>query len=361
MTYTIEYLKEKKLIIFEAIMGSRAYGTNTPDSDVDIRGVFVQPLSDILKYGFVDQVTNASNDTIYYELGRFLDLVSKNNPNILEMLKVPADCVLYKYFIFKEIEENFSKFLSKKVKYTFAGYAIEQIKKARGYNKKMNWEEEQMKRKTVLDFCYIFEKEKTLSFNDYINLYNKNNNDNLTYKDFALSAINHAKDLYAMYKIPNTGIVSDPEKANDVQLHSIPKESDFISYLFFNKDGYSSHCKKYIEYQTWLKERNPNRVKMNKEHGKNYDSKNMCHVFRLLNMAQELLRGELNVRRSEEEIYKLMQIREGKYEYDDLINEAEALIQNLDKEFESSNLPESPDKEFINELLLKIRKFVYFI
>jgi len=46
MTYTIKELRDKNLIIFETIAGSHAYGTATPESDRDIRGVFVQPLED---------------------------------------------------------------------------------------------------------------------------------------------------------------------------------------------------------------------------------------------------------------------------------------------------------------------------
>ena len=361
MKYTIEQLREKDLIIFEAIMGSKAYGTATPESDTDIRGVFIQPLDDVLQYGFVDQVSDETNDVIFYELGRFMELVSKNNPNILEMLRVPEDCVIHRHFIFNQIQSNFYKFLSKRVKYTFAGYAIEQIKKARGYNKKMNWEENQMTRKTVLDFCYVIEEGGSIPFNEYIERYNKEHHTDLSYKSFGLSAINHARDIYTMYKIPNAGIVSDPEKANDVQLSSIPKKCLIWGYLSFNKDGYSSHCKKYAEYQTWLKERNPNRVKMNKEHGKNYDSKNMMHVFRLLNMARELLGGTLNVRRSPKEIEKLMKIRKGEYDYHKLLYEAEEMIEALDKQFDESTLPNEPDMKFISELLLRIRKFMYFI
>ena len=86
MTYTVKELREKGLIIFEAMMGSHAYGTNIPESDVDLRGVFIQPLEDIMKWGYVDQVADATNDIVFYELKRFLQLVKKNNPNILEIL-----------------------------------------------------------------------------------------------------------------------------------------------------------------------------------------------------------------------------------------------------------------------------------
>ena len=40
---TIANLRQQDLIIFEAISGSRAYGTNLPHSDTDLKGVFVLP------------------------------------------------------------------------------------------------------------------------------------------------------------------------------------------------------------------------------------------------------------------------------------------------------------------------------
>jgi len=156
------------------------------------------------------------------------------------------------------------------------------------------------------------------------------------------------------------GIVSDPEVANDVQLTSIPKGYTPSGYLYFNKDGYSSHCKKYKEYQEWLANRNEVRVNMAKEHGKKYDGKNMNHCLRLLTVANEIAEGKgLNVRRPPEEIKKLIAIRKGEYEYEDLLIEAEGLIESMDKKFEECNLPEKVDRDFINDLLVKIRKNWY--
>lgn len=364
MNYTIQKLKDENLIIFEGITGSNAYGTNTPESDCDIRGVFIQPLDDVLKYGFIEQVSDKKNDIIFYEIGRFIHLVIANNPNILEMLALPEDCILYCDPLFKKIIDNKYHFLSKRVKYTFAGYAIDQIRKARGYNKKMNWEMSKMTRKSVLDFCYIITTGGSKLFKEWLESWNKNAHIPETHEYFGLAAINHTRDLYAMYfdidgKEKGWGIVSDEKISNDVKLTSIPKGKIPVAYLSFNKDSYSNHCSKYKEYQTWLKERNVNRYKMNKEHGKNYDSKNMCHTYRLLMMANELARGELRVRRNPEEIEKLMKIRHGEYEYEDLLNEAESMIANLDIIYENSHLPEKVNKDFVLEILKKIRKTIY--
>ena len=43
---TINELKDRNLIILECISGSKAYGLDTPQSDTDIKGVFLQPKPD---------------------------------------------------------------------------------------------------------------------------------------------------------------------------------------------------------------------------------------------------------------------------------------------------------------------------
>jgi len=350
---TLEQLKTDDLIIFEAIMGSNAYGTATPESDIDIRGIFIQPLDHVLKYGWIDQVADEKSDIVYFELGRYITLLQKNDPQSIEMLAVPDDCVLLSKDIYKRLQKYKYDFISKKVRFSFASYAIDQIKKARGYNKKMNWEASEMKRKTVLDFCYIIEDAGTIPFKTYLERFPSTDQ-----RDFALSAIDHAHYLYAMFQTGG-GIVSNEETANDVQLSSIPKNATPIEYLTFNKDAYSSHCIKYKEYQTWLKERNPNRFKMNKEHGKNYDSKNMMHTYRLLLMAHELAKGQLIVRRPDDQIEKLMKIRRGEYEYEDLLKEAEEMISGLDKAYENSILIKDVDPEFALSLLYTVRRDYY--
>jgi len=378
-TLTIKDLEEQGLIIFSAIMGSIAYGTNTPESDVDIRGIYIQPLDSILGMGYVDQVSDSSNDTTYYEIRRFLELLQTNNPNILELLNAPLDCILISNPIMHVIFENIDELLTKKCRWTFGGYAMEQIKKARGLNKKMNWEEGEMTRKTVLDFCYVLKEDGngSMPVNDWINKLNdtarkrlrENFAGEFTQKDFGLSKIDHAKDCYGIYDIadePETsnvnygGIVSNEETANDVQLTSFSKNALYKGVLVFNKDGYSTHCKRYAEYQTWLKERNPNRVKMNNSHGKKYDGKNMLHTIRLLTMAKEIAEGKgIIVRRNPEEVKRLLSIKKGDYEFDTLLTEAENLMKQMDETYEKCNLPSQVNPKLTNDLLIKIRKHIY--
>lgn len=362
--YTIKELRDKDLIIFEAVMGSHAYGTALPTSDIDLRGVFMQPLLDILQHGYVEQVADDTNDIVYYELRRFFSLLRGNNPNVLEILFAPEDCIKKDSEEWGMVKKNQSEFLTKKCRHSFAGYAIDQIKKARGYNKKINWEESQMTRKNVLEFCYVLKDGGSVTLNRWFNDYNANQIDKLDQRDIGLAKIDHAHDIYAMYDLSyfdfEKGIVGDVNVSNDVQLTSIPKGLKPLGYLTFNKDAYSTHCKRYNEYQQWLKNRNEDRFRMNQEHGKNYDSKNMMHTFRLLKVALEIPKYHyIHVRRPEDEIEILMQIRRGLYEYDKLVREAESMIKELDEAYDKCDLPEEVNQGLLDYLLLVIRKFRY--
>jgi hypothetical protein len=128
--------------------------------------------------------------------------------------------------------------------------------------------------------------------------------------------------------------------------------------MFYNKDGFSTHCKDYKSYQTWLNERNLNRFHTNVSHGQIYDSKNISHCFRLVSVAKEIaLHGDLFVRRTNDVDY-LLQIKRGEVPLDKIIEDVERDIAGLEEMYKVSNLPEDVDKDFVKELLLKIRLYV---
>ncbi|MEW7278872.1 nucleotidyltransferase domain-containing protein [Aquimarina sp. 2201CG1-2-11] len=347
---TIEELKASGSIIFECISGSRAYGLATANSDTDIRGVFILPKKQFYSLEYVGQINNETNDIVYYELRKFIELLSKNNPNILELLNVPEDCVLYKDPIFDQIKIEY--FLSKLCKNTFANYAYTQIKKARGLNKKIVNPVEK-DRRSVLDFCYVRTEKQSLALKKFLEV------KKLEARNCGLVKIPHMKDCYNLFYEEDKeyqGIAR--ENANEVCLSSVPKEEVPIALLYFNVDGYSSYCKKYKEYWTWVEKRNEERYKNNVEHGKNYDTKNMMHTFRLLHMAEEIAKEELvNVIRIDRDY--LLKIKNGNFEYDDLVNEAEKIKEELEVFYDQSDLIDSPNLNVINQLLVIIRKEFY--
>lgn len=366
----IDTLRKKNLIIFEGIVGSHAYGIATEKSDKDIKGVYIQEMKDILRDKYVEQVNDARNDVTFYEITRFLQLLRQNNPNILELLYLPSDCIISCDPLFDLIMKNRDSYLSKTCRYSFGGYAIDQIKKARGLNKKIVSPIDE-KRKGVLDFCYVPYDQGSILVREYLSEHG------MDQRFCGLSSIPHMRYTYGVYydkvshlkekgiqinvnREPFKGIVQDEDLSNDVSLSIIPPgiQPNFI--MQFNRDAYEIHCREYKEYWNWVEMRNPERFSDNMLNGKGYDGKNLAHCHRLLDMAIEIAKeGTVNVRRPNRE--KLLSIRKGEYEYDQLIEEAESKILEMNDAFDRCSLPERVDNDLISDLLLRVRKQRYIL
>jgi uncharacterized protein len=94
------------------------------------------------------------------------------------------------------------------------------------------------------------------------------------------------------------------------------------------------------------------------QHGKQYDAKNMMHTFRLLNMAYEIAtEGAIHVYRKDRE--ELLKIRSGAFEYEYLIQLSNEKLQYIEEAFAKSSLPDEPNKNAINTLLIEMREELY--
>jgi predicted nucleotidyltransferase len=379
--------------ILLVIRGSHAYGTNVETSDTDYAGVFIQPIEDILGFGYKEQINDDKNDIVIYEIKRFLQLLESNNPTVLELLNTPDNCIIYKHPIFNEVLNNRDKFITKICAKSFGGYGKMQIQKAKGQNKKQNWEKDKVTRKDVLDFVYVIQGEKSIPWKVW------NSNDERQFEEKFCGVVNvpNARDVYAVYYdglsknmfsedvneldrenlkrftkesgkpmgfgykgLVKTGEGNNVAESNALRLSSIPKGETPICNIVYNKDGYSEHCKDYKSYEDWLANKNEARWVDVKSHGQKIDGKNMMHSKRLMSMAREIAEGKgINVRRDDAEY--LISIRRGEIDLQTLIDEVEKEIIEIDELFTNSNLPESVDKNFINELLIKIRKNIYNI
>jgi len=377
--------------LYLVVRGSHAYGTNVPTSDTDYAGVFIQSEDDILGLNYKEQINDDSKDTVIYELRRFLGLLGSNNPTVLELLNTPEDCIIYKDPVFDLILENREKFITKICANSFGGYAKQQISKAKGQDKKQNWEKDKVTRKDILDFCYVIEVEKSIPWKVW--------NEDFNYEEKFIGVVNvpNARDIYAVYfdkdafcmfsesisestrknlievrkelgqpmgfgykGLVKTGEGINSTESNALRLSSIPKEESPICVVTYNKDGYTQHCKDYLSYQEWLENRNEARWVDVKSHGQKIDGKNMMHCKRLMGMAREIAEGKgIIVRRPDAEY--LISIRKGEVNLQTLIDDVESEIKEIDRLFSESNLPDSVDMEFIHNLIVKIRKQIYKI
>lgn len=334
--------------LLRVIVGSQSYGTSVEGSDIDYKGVYAQEIDELIGFGYKEQINN-NKDDVDYEIRRFIQLLESANPTVLEMLFSPEDCIIEKHPVFNLLIENRHKFLTKKCLHSFGGYAIAQIKKAKGLDKKMNWEKDRVTRKTPIDFVYYYNEGKTMPISEIIS--------EELQKDCGLVALDHFKDCYALYidstqKLGYRGLVV--EDSNFIRLSSIPKGQVPLSIVYYNKDGYSMHCKDYKEYTEWLNNRNTQRYIDLENYNQKIDGKNMLHCRRLLDMAMEIAQtGNIQVRRPNAEY--LLKIRRGQVPLEEIITQAEIDIIKLDELFKNSNLPDSIDKKFTNDILLKIR------
>lgn len=350
---TIQDLKNKNLLLFEAISGSRAFGLATETSDTDIRGVYYLPKEDFFGQNYIPQISNETNDITYYEIGRFVELLQKNNPNILEILASPENCILHKDPLMDLLKTE--DFLSKLCKGTFAGYAVSQIKKAKGLNKKiMNPIDRE--RKSILDFCFILDGQGSVSLKKWLLESGK------AQEKCGLIAIDHTKGMFALFyddsqNLDYKGIIQH-EEANQVSVSSVPKDEKPYAYLFCNLDAYSTYCKDYREYWKWVEERNEDRYNVNQTHGQNYDSKNMMHTIRLLQSCEQIFRNHsLQIRVENRD--ELLDIKAGNYSYEAVMEKADNLIESIEHHHSVSLLPESPDLKKTTKILIQIREQLY--
>jgi len=336
-------------LIFKAIVGSQAYGTATPTSDIDYKGIFIEDHDKLIGFGYREQV-EINKDEMYFELRRFISLAGSANPTILELLFSPKDCIIYTTPQYELLYENRQKFVTKECANSFSGYAIQQIKKARGLDKKMNWEKTRVERKDLLDFCFIYWDGITIPLKTVLE---KNG---IQQENCGLVKLNHMRDCYALYHSTHPdlkyhGIIG--ENSNEVRLSSVPQGQPALFMMYFNKDRYSQHCKDYREYQDWLQNRNTARYVDSQTHGQQIDGKNLMHCKRLIEMAHEIAtEGTINIRRPN--AAELLKIRRGEVSLEALLEQCDKEIQELDNLFAASNLPFGVDEDWAQELLLEI-------
>jgi hypothetical protein len=399
--------------LFISITGSSSYGLELEESDLDGKGVYIQDINSILSELKIGQANplmykpqingNIKNskiktkeDITLYELGRYLELVQDNNPNIVEMLSTPENCIVYKHPLWDEIVDKLksSDVLTKKCYHTFFSYASQQIKKATGLNKKINNPIPQ-ERKTPVDFCYvIFENDSAMNLRSFLE---KNR---LDQRMCGLVNVPHARDLYGLYydyesaksfsKYENNitreeyrlnklskdeimgfgykGIIKEndlnEEVSFDIRVSPIPIGEERIAQISYNKDGYMKYCKDYTAMWSengWMNMRNEERYNDNIKSNQNYDGKNLSHCLRLLYMAKEIAEGKgVIVQRTSEQRKELFEVKKGSWSYEDIMSKCEELTNGLDEAYKNSQLPDDISYETIQSILLEFKRKFYF-
>lgn len=118
----------ESLVIYRCVVGSRAYGLDSDESDTDRRGVYLAP-ADLQwsLFGAPEQFEDNATQSCYWELQKFLVMALKANPNILECLYSPMTEKVTS--LGGELLAIRKGFLSQMIFQTFNGYAMSQFKK----------------------------------------------------------------------------------------------------------------------------------------------------------------------------------------------------------------------------------------
>lgn len=400
---TFEKIRTDKRLLFEYIAGSHLYNLNNEDSDIDTKGLYIAPQNALFGLGFdyQDQVSDERNDNTWYEIGKFCNMLLKSNPTVLEALFVPKNKVITPPSdIITPLFENRDQFVTKQCFKPFIAYSIEQIKKARGLNKKIV--NPIAERLTPFDFAYTFYKQGSTKVKNWLENRGLNKdfcglvhipnmhdtygvyydwgahfetngiNDALALGEKEPKLYNFIFDFFGLYdENCNETIHSWFEKnkevkhyrgmclenATDMRGSSVSKGEKPLCWMVYNESGFKDHCKKYKEYKDWEKFRNPKRYESNLN--KNYDSKNMMHCLRLMHMGKEIADGNGIILERTWDRDLLMGIRNHKFEYDELMSIVDADKEALDKAIQESTIKENIDVDFVNDLLIDIRKKAY--
>lgn len=270
-----------KHTIYYTLHGSHAYGLNTPTSDVDYKGVAIPPreyfISFLNKFEQAEKYENRGHDKdeVIYDIRKFLFLASNCNPNIIEVLFVDDGSISKITPAGQKLRDSRDLFISARVHYTFGGYAHSQLKRIKTHRR------------------WLLSPPKGMPSRSEFNLPED-------------KKLVNKQDMGAFDELQEKGYSFDKNLVGIIQ----------------REKAYKNAVMEWKQYQNWIKNRNPDRAKMEKESG--FDRKHAMHLVRLMRMSKEILSGQgVIVKRPDRE--ELLSVRNGSWTYDEVVEHADKL------------------------------------
>ena len=331
--------------ILNVVAGSNAYGMNTPTSDWDERGIFIDNFINVLSG--IDRVEQVAfqGDKVYFEFSKYMHLLSAQNPNILEIVWADPKDIIKVSDIGQNLIDNREKFLTKDVKDSYIGYAMQQLQRIKGHYKWMNNPQPVNEPKQE----------------DYLSVvwnYTTNKDFNKTIPKSGYSAVKIGNNQYVLFD--NKKVEEDSGLGwIDRRGTPIVKENSFLKSCRSNNINpdmivkvnfslYENDHKNWKNYWDWKKNRNIKRSELEEKFG--YDTKHASHLVRLLKMGNEILRdGIVIVKRPDAK--ELLEIRNGRYSYEEIIQLSNELLNEINNTVKKTELPPEVDKEFYKNFI----------
>lgn len=303
-------------IILLTLGGSHAYGMNKEGSDLDVRGIALNPKNEILLGNDFEQVVNTDTDTTVYSFNKMIQLLTSNNPNTIEILGCRPEHYLYLSDIGKELLDNRKMFLSKVCIHTFGGYSSSQLRRLQNKSARLvgQTENELHIYKSICNAKYDFKRRYSPHDDSSIKLYvDKSNQEGYESEIFM-----------------------------DINLKDYPLR-DWLGMWNEMKAIVSSYSK--------IGKRNEKAMSHDKL------GKHMAHLIRLYMMCIDILEKEEIITYRENEHDLLMSIRNADSKFLDENRQPTSafydLLNEYEKRFEyaikNTSLPDVPDYKRINE------------
>jgi len=403
-------------LIVRHLAGSQAYGTSTPTSDTDYRGIFVAEKEFIITPFFkVNEVSDANEeDTKYYELNNYMQLYLTANPNILESLWVDESDITFKTEMYDHLRAARSDLLSSKIAFTYTGYAHNQAKRMKNHHGWMDKERtgvrilqelidqypcEQMIEwvgdsfpsyimnlvnvehargsyiKTIIDFEKFMRNASlqmisTLPLKQYhfVKLVHNYFEHQVLDRDFNIlhyrndyQLVPYGDNIFGLVPKAGAKTINDDGSihridTSNLSIEEVKEQPRLI--VKFNKDEYEKSSDNRNNYHTWKQNRNEARSELEQLNG--YDTKHAMHVVRLLRTAEEALStGEVHVKRPDAE--ELLAIRNGAWSFDEMMaywTEKDQYIREV--LYKQTDLPRAPNIHTAAKLLIELREMQWY-
>ncbi len=333
---------------FVTVAGSHAYGMAREGSDIDLRAIAIAPRK--YNIGVFSRFEHAEfkdpYDCFVFDIKKFVKLAAECNPNCIELMFTdPNDFIHYDGRL-DELFENKNEFLSKRARGRFVGYAYSQLKRIQLHRTfLLKGEIERPTREQFGLICSQIPKEKLLEIEAAISKKLNQWNIDTTGMEISESIIfkNNLADVLIDLKI-------NSEEFEQYAVRSIGL-NDSMAEEFKKESRYKAAMREYKAFIEHKQSRNAARYELEKKFG--LDTKHAAHLIRLLVTCEHLLKtGEMIVKRDDAEF--LLSIRDGAYSYDQIIEMAEAKKASLEKAFETCSLPNHPNMNKIEDIVVNI-------
>lgn len=282
-----------KHIILKAIVGSIAYNIHSEKSDIDVQGIFLAPDDYIVgidkekirnaqafRYkpdhddlfvvsDGIEETDFASHipygvEGILWNLSHYFEGVVKCNPSMTELLFVPE-----RFYIWKGISDFHKKiayllisnrelFLSKRARFSYGEYAASQLRRIKQHKEYLDGK--------------VPEKP---DIRNYLKFYN----DNGKSIDYSFDELKKIVLQIGIKVIPGSeqicfwvfsrgkGILDEQGNMLSDYTNNYDKSASIIGVMVFQKTQWKKDNNTYRKYFNWLKNRNRERFKLEKEYG----------------------------------------------------------------------------------------------